>query len=159
VAGSLLGCDGETHRKDEAMGNEHSGVDPGALHEESYELGRDDARAGKPDRGFEVTFDKADRAAYEAGRSDAYKIEIPTELPPYDPNPPQASMTEITKDEARRNDEYTKEVEEARRALRGDDADMPHGEYGDLRPGEVDPATGRPVPFPTSNPGVDPAAE
>ena len=135
-----------------------SGVDRGALHEESYELGEADARAGKPDRGFEYTVDQQDLAAYEAGRRDAFKLELRTELPPYDPNPPQ-TMSPITKDEWDRSVEYTKGVERVKRSLGGDDGDQPHGEYGHLKPGEVDPATGRPVPYPTSDPGVDPAAE
>lgn len=139
------------------MADDDSGVDRGALHEESYELGEDDARAGKPDRGFEYTTGPDDLAAYEAGRRDAFKLEVPGELPPYDPNPPQ-TMSPITKDEEDRAIQYTKEVERVRRSL-GDDGDQPHGEYGHLKPGEVDPATGRPVPFPTSDPGVDPAAE
>ena len=140
------------------MTDEHSGVDPAALHEESYELGKDDARAGRPDRGFEVTVDREDRAAYEAGRSDAYKIDVPISVPPFDPNPPP-SMSAITKDEEERAIEHTKDVEEARRALRGEEYEMPHGEYGHVKPGEVDPSTGRIVPYPTIDPGVDPAAE
>ena len=139
------------------MADEH-GVDPAALHEESYETGRDDARAGRPDRAFEVTVDAADRAAYEAGRSDAYKIDVPTWPPPYDPNP-APTMSPITKDEEERDAEYTRRHDEAQRWLKGEDGEMPHAEYGHVKPGEVDPATGRPVPYPTVDPGVDPAAE
>jgi hypothetical protein len=42
----------------------------------------------------------------------------------------------------------------------GADGEMPHAEYGGPKPGEVDPNTGEPVPYPVPwNPGVDPAAE
>ncbi len=138
------------------MTGEQSGVDREALHEESYELGRDDALAGRPDRGFEYAVDQEDRAAYEAGRNGAFLV--PPGPVHFDPNP-GPSMSPITKGEEERDAEYTRRVEETQRSLGGGDADMPHGEYGHLKPGEVDPATGRPVPYPTVNPGVDPEAE
>jgi len=132
-------------------------TDEQALHEESYEQGREDAQAGRPDRAFEITVDQSDRVAYEAGRSDAFKIEIPTELPPADPNPPP-SMSAISKDDEERAKEYTKEVERVREFF--GETPEPHAEYGELKPGDVDPATGKPVPVPPPwNPGVDPAAE
>jgi hypothetical protein len=95
-------------------------------------------------------------------------VEPPRQVPDLPPgweqegdNPPHPATTmgPISKEDEERAIEYTKQVEEARRALRGEDYDMPHGEYGHLKPGEVDPSTGRPVPYPAGNPGVDPTAE
>ena len=108
-------------------------------HDVFHDLGEADARSGMPDRHFEVAIPRDDRAAYETGRHDAFKVELdPNDMP----TTPQTSMKSITKEEEEASKRYTEEKEATERYLHLKDEwdeELKHTSREDIEPKPIEP--------------------